>query len=66
MSAHFWSIGDIRRVLNTDMLIYCHGMNFGSFYRNPTILETISIASKWVIMNLIENLFYWNTTMCLC
>ena len=33
----------------------CH---FGSFYRNPTILETVSIASKGVNMG---NLFYWNT-----
>ena len=40
------------------MLIYRHDMlcntmyryehHFGSFYRNPTILETVSIASKWV------------------
>ena len=29
-----------------------------SFHRNPTILETVSIASKWVNM---ENFFYWNT-----
>ena len=29
---------------------------FGSFYHNPTIVETVSIASKWVNTNLIDNI----------
>ena len=31
--------------------------HFGSFYHNPTILETDSIGSKWVNTNLTENIF---------
>ena len=42
--------------------IYLYELNFGSFYRNPTILEMDSIAGNFVNMDLIENLFLnWNT-----
>ena len=34
--------------------MYRYERHFGSFYRNPTILETVSIASKWVNMHLSE------------
>ena len=34
--------------------MYRYECHFGSFYRNPTILETVSIVSKWVTT---ENLF---------
>ena len=37
--------------------MYRYEHHFGSFYRNPTILEMVSIASKeWVNT---ENLFYF-------
>ena len=42
--------------------MYRYEHNFGSFYRNPIILETVSIDSKCINTDLIENLFYWNTT----
>ena len=28
--------------------MYQYERHFGSFYRNPTIFETVAIASKWV------------------
>ena len=34
--------------------MYRYERHFGSFYRNSTILETVSIASKWVNMHLSE------------
>ena len=50
--------------------MYRYGRHFGSFYHDPTILETVSIA--WVNSTRII-FFYWNTTtwnnlspMCLC
>ena len=36
---------------------YRYEHNFFSLYRNPTILEMVSIASKCVNMDLIVNLF---------
>ena len=36
--------------------MYRYVRHFEYFYCNPTILETVSIASKWVNKDLIENL----------
>ena len=36
---------------------YRYEYQFGSFYRDPKILETVSIASQWVHTDLIEKLF---------
>ena len=40
---------------------YRYDRRFVSFYCNPSILETVSIASKWFNTNLIQNILYWNT-----
>ena len=43
--------------------MYRYERNFGSLYRNPTILEAVSILSKWVNSDLMDDRrFYWNTT----
>ena len=81
-SAHFWSVGGRKRMLNTVMLIYLHDTSsglqyfmcryvrhFGSFsrYRNPTILETVSIP---IAMRILFIEIQWQgiilTLMCLC
>ena len=35
--------------------MYRYERNFGSFYCNPTILETVSILSKWVNTDLVDD-----------
>ena len=35
--------------------MYQYECDFGSFYHNPTILETVSFVSKWVNMDFMEN-----------
>ena len=42
-------------LVSNDM--YRYERHFGSFYPNPTILETVPIASKWVNTDLIEIYF---------
>ena len=37
--------------------MYQYEHHFGSFYHDPAILETVSIASQWVDTELIEKLF---------
>ena len=60
-------------MLNTIMLVY-HIGKIGSFYHNQTISKTVLIASKWVNMDLVDNisLLKYNgrkkilAPMCLC
>ena len=39
--------------------MYRYERYFGSFYHNPTRLETVSILSKWVNTDLMDRRFYW-------
>ena len=42
--------------------MYWYERHFGSFYRDPTILETVSIASQWVNTDWLKSCFWWTTT----
>ena len=49
--------------------MYLYEGNFGSFYRNPTILETVLIASKWVHRDIFTEMQRQGvilSSMCLC
>ena len=40
--------------------MYRYERNLDSFYRNPIILETVSIVSKWVNTDLFDLLLKYN------
>ena len=56
----YWFIVMIWGLVCNNM--YWYERHFGSFYRDPTILETVSIASQWVNTDWLKSCFWWNTT----
>ena len=41
--------------------MYWYEGHFGSFYHDPTISKTVSIASQWVSSNCLKSCLKWNT-----
>ena len=65
LTACFWSVGYLLCwfiVMISDLVcndMYWYERHCGSFYRNPTTLKTVSIASQWVNWHrLVEKLFF--------